>query len=123
MARFVRAGPIARLRLEPVYALGGHGGKYFGSREGYGLIYTSCQESGKSRGLCRRLAAEMGMDEATIRAALNRGELPRGQGPSNGYITWSPAHQTGNVARLPLHGARVSSQPLLMIARHGMCYV
>ena len=52
------------------------GGKYFGSREGYGLTYTSCQESGKSRGLFRRLAAELGTDEATIRAALNRGELP-----------------------------------------------
>ena len=52
------------------------GGKYFGSREGYGLTYTSCQESGKSRGLFRRLAAEMGADEATIRATLNRGVLP-----------------------------------------------
>jgi hypothetical protein len=52
------------------------GGKYFGSREAYGLTYTSCQESGKNRGLFRRLAAEMGIDEATIRAALNRGELP-----------------------------------------------
>jgi hypothetical protein len=52
------------------------GGKYFGSREGYGLTYTSCQDSGKLRGLCRRLAAEMGTEEATIRAALNRGELP-----------------------------------------------
>ena len=27
------------------------GSKYFGSREAYGLTYTSCQESGKSRGL------------------------------------------------------------------------
>ena len=53
-----------------------HGAKYFGSREGYGLTYTSCQESGKLRGLCRRLATEMGTEEATIRAALNRGELP-----------------------------------------------
>src|SRR3954469_12886501 len=25
------------------------GGKYFGSREGHGLTYTSCQESGKGR--------------------------------------------------------------------------
>jgi hypothetical protein len=32
------------------------GSKYFGSREAYGLTYTSCQESGKSRGLFRRLA-------------------------------------------------------------------
>jgi hypothetical protein len=51
-------------------------GKYFGSREGYGLTYTSCQESRKSCGLFRRLAAEMGTEEATIRATLNRGELP-----------------------------------------------
>lgn len=29
------------------------GGKYFGSREDYGLTYTSCQESGKNRGLWR----------------------------------------------------------------------
>jgi hypothetical protein len=48
------------------------GGKYFGSREGYGLTYTSCQESGKDRGLFRRLAAEMGTDEATVRAALRQ---------------------------------------------------
>ena len=27
------------------------GGKYFGSREAYGLTYTSCQESGRIRGL------------------------------------------------------------------------
>ena len=42
------------------------GSKYFGSREAYGLTYTSCQESGKSRGLFRRLAAEMGADEKAI---------------------------------------------------------
>jgi hypothetical protein len=60
---------VAKLYLPP-------GGTYFGSREGYGLTYLSCQESRKLGGLCRRLAAEMGMDEATIRAALNRGELP-----------------------------------------------
>ena len=35
-----------------------------------------CQESGKNCGLFRRLATEMGTDEATIRAALDRGELP-----------------------------------------------
>jgi len=48
---------------------------YFGSREDYGLTYTSCQENRKMDEFFRRLAAEMGMDEATIRAALNRGEL------------------------------------------------
>ena len=42
------------------------GGKYFGSREGYGLTYTSCQESGKNRGLYRLLASELEMDEKTI---------------------------------------------------------
>jgi hypothetical protein len=34
------------------------GGKYFGSREGYGLTYTSCQESGKNGRLWRDLGAE-----------------------------------------------------------------
>jgi hypothetical protein len=56
---------VAKLYLLP-------GGKYFGSREAYGLTYTSCQESGKFSGLCRRLAADMGMDEATVRQALER---------------------------------------------------
>src|SRR5215510_15447577 len=60
---------VAKLYLPP-------GATYFGSREGYGLTYTSCQESRKLGGLFRRLAAEMGMDETTIRTALNRGELP-----------------------------------------------
>jgi hypothetical protein len=61
--------PVAKLYLPP-------GATYFGSREGYGLTYVSCQESRKLGGLFRRLAAEMGMDEATIRDALNRGVLP-----------------------------------------------
>jgi hypothetical protein len=51
------------------------GAKYFGSREGYGLTYTSCQESGKFNRLFRILAAEMGTDTATIRAALRSGDL------------------------------------------------
>jgi hypothetical protein len=46
------------------------GAKYFGSRGAYGLTYTSCQESGKFNRLYRSLAAEMGTDTATIRAAL-----------------------------------------------------
>ena len=41
---------VAKLYLPP-------GGKYFGSREGYGLTYTSCQESGKNRGFLRLLEA------------------------------------------------------------------
>jgi hypothetical protein len=56
---------VAKLYLPP-------GSRYFGSREGHGLTYTSCRESGKSRGLFRHLAAEMGTDEAMVRAALNR---------------------------------------------------
>jgi hypothetical protein len=46
------------------------GGKYFGSREGYGLTYMSCQESGKNRGLNRLLASELDMDEKTISRLL-----------------------------------------------------
>jgi len=60
---------VAKLYLPP-------GGRYFGSREAYGLTYTSCQESGKSNGLFRRLAAEMGMDESRVRDALKGGVLP-----------------------------------------------
>ncbi len=55
---------VAKLYLPP-------GGRYFGSRGGYGLTYTSCQESGKFRGLFRHLATDLGMDEAEVRAALN----------------------------------------------------
>jgi hypothetical protein len=43
---------VAKLYLPP-------GGKYFGSRQAYGLTYTSCQESGKYNGLLRRLAAAL----------------------------------------------------------------
>jgi hypothetical protein len=46
------------------------GGRYFGSRQAYGLTYRSCQESGKNAALYGRLAAEMGTDAATIRRAL-----------------------------------------------------
>jgi hypothetical protein len=60
---------VAKLYLPP-------GGRYFGSRESHGLTYTSCQESGKFRGLFRHLAGVMGTDETTIRAALTR-RLPR----------------------------------------------
>ena len=56
---------VAKLYLSP-------GGRYFGSREAYGLTYTSCQESGKYDGLFRHLAAEMGMDAALVRHALKR---------------------------------------------------
>ena len=46
------------------------GGKYFGSREGYGLTYTSCQESGKNGRLWRALGAEIGLDEKTVRRLM-----------------------------------------------------
>jgi len=48
---------------------------YFGSREGHGLTYTSCRESGKFRGLFRLVASEMGVDDAIIRTARKRGVL------------------------------------------------
>ena len=56
---------VAKLYLPP-------GGKYFGSRQTHGLAYTSCQESGKYDGLYRRLAADMGMDVASIKRGLKR---------------------------------------------------
>ena len=56
---------VAKLYLPP-------GGRYFGSREAYGLTYTSCQESGMYDGLFRRLGAKMGMDVASVRRALKR---------------------------------------------------
>jgi hypothetical protein len=56
---------VAKLYLPP-------GGKYFGSREAYRLTYTSCQESGKFDGLCRRLAVELGMDAAAVKSSLKR---------------------------------------------------
>ena len=60
---------VAKLYLPP-------GERYFGSRDGYGLTYTSCQESGQFRGLFRHLAAEMGTDETAVRAALSDGWRP-----------------------------------------------
>jgi hypothetical protein len=55
----------AKLYLPP-------GGKYFGSREGYGLTYKSCQESGKFNKLFASIAAELGTEAGSIRAALKR---------------------------------------------------
>jgi hypothetical protein len=52
------------------------GERYFGSRAGYDLTYTSCQQSGQFRGLFRHLAAEMGTDETAVRAALSNGWRP-----------------------------------------------
>jgi hypothetical protein len=56
---------VAKLYLPP-------GGKYFGSREGYGLTYTSCQESGSRAGFSAVSSLKWGTDEATTRAALDR---------------------------------------------------
>jgi hypothetical protein len=47
------------------------GGRYFGCRHCHDLTYTSCQESGKFRGLYRKLAASTGYDIDTVRKALN----------------------------------------------------
>jgi hypothetical protein len=60
---------VAKLYLPP-------GERYFGSRDGYGLTYTSCQESGQFRGLFRHLAAEMGTDAKAVRAALSEDWRP-----------------------------------------------
>jgi hypothetical protein len=49
---------VAKLYLPP-------GQIYFGSREGHGLTYTSCQESHDR--LFRRIAAELGTNEGTVR--------------------------------------------------------
>ena len=54
---------VAKLYLPP-------GAKYFGSRIGYGLTYTSCQESGKNRKFWTSLAADLGTDTRTVRKAL-----------------------------------------------------
>jgi hypothetical protein len=50
---------VGKLYLPPA-------GRYFGCRRCHGLTYTSCQESGKYRGLARFLAQDMGIstDEA-----------------------------------------------------------
>src|SRR5438552_8535489 len=45
-------------------------GKYFGSRESYGLTYTSCQESGKNNKLFASIGMDLGMDARMVRAAL-----------------------------------------------------
>jgi hypothetical protein len=47
-------------------------GRYFGSRQAYGLTYTSCQESGKFNRLYRQLAEELGRDPASIKRVLKR---------------------------------------------------
>jgi hypothetical protein len=65
-------GRVAKLYLPP-------GQAYFGSREGHGLTYTSCQESHDR--LFRRIAAERGTSEAIVRRALKGpgGLLSRGR--------------------------------------------
>ena len=69
-SRRADGGPrrVAKLYLPP-------GRKYFGSREGYGLTYRSCQESGKDRKFIAALVAETGMNAKAVRGALKRGEL------------------------------------------------
>lgn len=66
--------PLARANGEEARRVGKlylpPGARYFGSRIAYGLTYRSCQESGQFAGLFRKLAADMGTDEATVRRAL-----------------------------------------------------
>lgn len=47
------------------------GGSQWVSREGGGLTYLSCRESGRYRTLFARLAARTGTDVETIRAVMN----------------------------------------------------
>ncbi len=54
------------------------GERYFAHRDAYGLTYRSCQESGQSRALYRRLAAQMGTSEATVRSHLKAGRVAGG---------------------------------------------
>jgi hypothetical protein len=46
------------------------GGSVWVSREGGGLTYLSCRESGRYRTLFARLATRMGTDQETVRAAI-----------------------------------------------------
>jgi hypothetical protein len=46
------------------------GGSQWVSREGGGLTYLSCRESGRYRTLFARLARRMGTDQKTVRAAI-----------------------------------------------------
>ena len=57
---------VSNLHLPP-------GGRYFGSRKGYGLTYRSSQENGAHRGLFKRLAAQKRTDEASVRPTLPLG--------------------------------------------------
>jgi len=70
------AAPGQRSTATGHQALSAPGERYFGSRAGYGLTYTSCQESGQFRSMFRQLAAEMGTDEKAVRAALSGGWRP-----------------------------------------------
>lgn len=71
----------------------------------YGLTYTSCQESGKSRGLFRRLTAEMGADEKAIIRLLKGkaaycGPLPDGTDAPRSALRMDPrkVQYTGDLA-------------------------
>jgi hypothetical protein len=61
-------GPVCGRRVGKLYLPAG--GLYFGCRRCHDLTYTSCQESGKFRGLYRLLAANTGYDIDTVRQAL-----------------------------------------------------
>jgi len=61
-------GIRARRRVMKLYLPPGR--RYFRSREAHGLTYKSCQESTKDRSLFRLLSADLGIDEAVVRATL-----------------------------------------------------
>jgi hypothetical protein len=74
---------VANLHLPP-------GGRYFGSREAYGLTYRSTQECGAHRGLFKRLAAQMG---ATRPLSVGR------FGPTGTSEAGSPPRADGGAGR------------------------
>jgi hypothetical protein len=50
------------------------GGVQFVSREGGGLTYMSCRESGRYRTLLAKVAKRLGVDEAQVKKALGAGK-------------------------------------------------
>ena len=76
---------VAKLYLPP-------GGKYFGSRQAYGLTYTSCQESGKYNGLYRT-TRRGALNRRGSRAACSEAALGATEGMTSGWQL-NPKEQT-----------------------------
>jgi hypothetical protein len=66
----VKGGMPCGRRVGKLYLPGS--ARCFGCRHCYELTYTSCQESRKYDGLCRRIARNLGCDFATAKRAMNR---------------------------------------------------